>query len=268
MMSANPVIETILAHKRAEVEAMRRRFPEEALRAIARERQGPRRSLIATLAAETPRFKVIAEVKRATPSKMLRSTGFDPVAVAEGYETSGAVGLSVLTDARFFAGAAEYAPLIREATGLPVLRKDFIIDRWQVAHTAALGADALLLMAVNFPNTQALEPLYRDALELGMEPLVEIHDWRDWELVRPLAPRLVGINNRDFRSADLAVDIHATLHLAPLLPEETLIVSESGVGTSAQMDLLRRGGADGFLIGSALMEKENPGAALAALLAG
>jgi len=267
-MSLHPVIGAIIENKREEIDHLKMIVGIETLREAAQKSKAARRPLVKALLGGGAGMKVIAEVKRSSPTRCFRPVGFDPVGIAKGYESAGAVAVSVLTESRFFSGSASYVPMVRAAMSLPVLRKDFIVDRWQVAESAALGADAVLLMAVNFPDTASLAPLYQDALDYGLEALVEIHSEKDWELVKPLKPKLVGINNRDFLSSELDVDIQTSARIAPLLPEDVAIVSESGISRREEMAQLLKSGVHGFLIGSSLMQEEDPGEELRKLLGG
>jgi indole-3-glycerol phosphate synthase len=260
-----PILAAIVEHKRAEVAVAKRLVDEERL--AAREPRGGGRSLVAALKRRDRPANVIAEVKRASPSRMLKPTRFDPVAIAASYERGGAAAISCLTDTRFFCGAPHFVPLIREAVTLPVLRKEFVVDRWQLFETAALGADAVLLMAILFDSSDAFAEMYETALGLGLTPLVEIGDEAEWERVAGCEPEVVGINNRDFTSPDLTLDLSRTERLAPGLPGSVALVSESGVSEADDIRRLKKCDVDGFLIGSAFMKEEDPGAALASLLA-
>jgi len=264
-MTNNHVLADILEFKHLEIEKLKRVFPRDALLKSA-EMTGPKRSLRQALLAQDPAIKVIAEIKRSSPMKSFKAIGFDPVQIARSYEAAGAVALSVLTDARFFSGHQVYVPLARESVELPVLRKDFIIDPWQIAETAALGADAVLLMACNFDSTDSLSALYGEAIRLGLEPLIEIHSQTEWEMIKPLKPRLLGVNNRDFNSPDLAIDIQTTARIAPSLPEDAAVISESGLHLREDLLTLLDCNVDGFLVGSSLMNSDDPGAALKNLI--
>ncbi|VAX17156.1 Indole-3-glycerol phosphate synthase [hydrothermal vent metagenome] len=266
-MTMNRAILKILEYKRREIERLKSAFPLETLREAAVKR-GAKRSLRGALTDNVTDIRIIAEIKRSSPSACFKPVEFDPEGIAKAYESAGAVALSVLTEARFFSGNSAYVPLIRDATQLPVLRKDFILDIWQVVESAALGADAILLMAVNFRDAEAIEPLYKEAIELGMEPLVEIHSEKEWRMVEPLKPAIVGINNRDFLSPDLKVDIGTTVKLAPLIPSGVTVVSESGISTREDIERLRNCGVHGFLVGSSLMKEDDPGKALKKLIVG
>lgn len=264
-MTIHPILKKILDHKRDEVEALKKVYPETAPPDNA---QKSNRSLYSALTAKGKNANIIAEIKRASPSTMLMPKGFDPVSIAVGYEKAGAAAISVLTDTRFFCGAAAFVPLVRNVVNIPVLRKEFIIDQWQLAETAALGADAVLLMAVNFMDApEKLAELYELAVSLGLEVLMEIHSVREWEIAEPLAPKIVGINNRDFMSPDLKVDIRTTFDILPMLPDDVVVVSESGINSADEIRGLKAAGADGFLIGTAFMRESDPGAALERLLA-
>lgn len=260
-MELNPAITAILDHKKAEVECMKRVTPSAALLEAAAA-NGPSRSLAKAVTAQSKYPKIIAEIKRSSPSHAFRPVGFNPVEIARAYEAAGAVAISTLTDARYFSGSASYVPLVRQAVSLPVLRKDFIIDKWQVAESAALGADAVLVMAVCFPGYDEMAEVFAEVERLGMEALVEIHSPEEWKKVKPLGPKLVGINNRDFTSPGLEMDLKTTISLAPALPEDVAVVSESGIGSREDIESLQAHGVDAFLIGSSLMREDDPGAAL------
>lgn len=265
-MSVSPVLQAILDYKREETLHAQKLVSEADLIRVAEKRRGDFRSLHDALANKGDKPGIIAEIKRASPSTMFKPAGFDPERIARDYESAGASAISVITETRFFCGSPLYVPIVREAVSIPVLRKDFIIGRWQVAQTAALGADAILLMTVNFDDHAVFADLFRFAVELGLEPLVEIHSNEDWEAVRSLKPTLVGVNNRDFRSPNLAVDTQTTARIAPLIAGEAIVVSESGIASAQGMIGISRDGADGFLIGSRLMREDDPGAALARLI--
>lgn len=263
-MSLDSLIENILENKREEV-AHAKRLTSEGLLRDAAVAVGTRRSLRAALTADNQKARIIAEIKRSSPKAMLKPINFDPVQIAKGYEAGGAVALSVLTDARFFSGSNMYVPMIRKEVSIPVLRKEFIVDKWQVLETAALGSDAILLMATCLDGG-LLSDLYGLSKELGLEPLVEIHSEADWKRVEPLKPQIVGINNRDFFSKGLVVNTDATVQLAPLLPDDVVVVSESGITCVADIEQLKEVGVDGFLVGTAFMTREDPGASLAITL--
>ncbi|NDY96027.1 indole-3-glycerol phosphate synthase TrpC [Wenzhouxiangella limi] len=206
---------------------------------------------------------VIAEIKRASPSAGLIRADFDPAAIARSYEAGGASCLSVLTDEQFFQGHADFLAQARAACRLPVLRKDFIIDPWQVWETRALGADALLLIVAALDDTTLAE-LSALGRELGLSVLVEVHDQAELDRALAVPGDLVGINNRDLHR--FVTELETTLRLAPQVPDNRLVISESGIHTRADIARLRAGGIGAFLIGESFMRQSDPGAALAQLL--
>ena len=193
---------------------------------------------------------IIAEVKKASPSKGVISANFDPEAIARGYEKNGAQAVSVLTDVDFFQGSLEYLMLVRETISLPVLRKDFIIDPLQVTEASAHGADAILLIASILSQSQISE-FQQLAKDLGMDSLVEIHDEQDLDKALGADAELIGINNRNLN--DFSVDINTTFRLKRLIPETIPVISESGLGSSADIALLKSHDICGALIGESLM---------------
>jgi indole-3-glycerol phosphate synthase len=205
---------------------------------------------------------VIAEVKKASPSKGVLRADFDPQAIAASYARHGAACLSVLTDARFFQGAGGDLELARDAAPLPALRKDFIVDELQIFEARALGADAVLLIAACLDDLQMVD-LEACAHALSMDVLVEVHDAAELERALRLATPLVGVNNRDLRTFE--VSLETTLALLPQLPDDRLLVAESGIATPQDVARLRAAGVQAFLVGEAFMRAPEPGAALAAL---
>ena len=208
---------------------------------------------------------VIAEVKKASPSKGVLRQHFVPAEIAASYERGGAACLSVLTDERFFQGSAAFLQQARAACSLPVLRKDFMIDPYQVLEARAMGADAILLIAACLSDAQMAE-LETAAFEQGMSVLVEVHDGDELERALQLRTRLVGINNRNLRTFE--VTLQTTLGLMARVPEGCLLVTESGVLSHADVQLLRGHAIGAFLVGEAFMRAPEPGQALAALFAG
>ena len=202
---------------------------------------------------------VIAEVKKASPSAGVIRPDFQPAAIAESYEAGGAACLSVLTDERYFQGHRDYLAEARDACALPVLRKDFIVDSWQVLESRALGADCILLIVAALDDGP-LRDLHGQARELGLDVLVEVHD--EAELGRALAidAQLVGVNNRDLHR--FATDLGTSERLRPLVPAERTLVAESGIHTRADVARLQRAGISAFLVGEAFMRAKDPGAAL------
>ena len=205
---------------------------------------------------------VIAEIKRASPSKGVLREQFEPASIAASYERAGATCLSVLTDRPFFQGAPEYLVDARAACSLPVLRKEFIIDEYQVAESRALGADAVLLIvaALDEARLLALEACARD---YGMDVLVEIHDSAELERALKLATPLIGINNRNLRTFN--VSLHTTIEMLPRIPSGRIVVTESGILAQRDVAQMRRHGVATFLVGEAFMRAPDPGAALRAL---
>ncbi|MFB4205315.1 Indole-3-glycerol phosphate synthase [wastewater metagenome] len=222
------------------------------------------RGFAAALAGEIAagRCGVIAEIKRASPSKGVIRDPFDPVEIARSYERGGATCLSVLTDEDFFQGCDRYLEQAREATALPVLRKDFIIDPYQVYEARALGADCILLIVAALGDTRLAE-LHGLAGELGMDCLVEVHTAEELERALRLRPALLGINNRDLHTFE--TDIRTTVELCDAIPPEVVRVTESGIHTREEVDYMRRHGVHGFLVGEAFMRVPEPGEKLAEL---
>ena len=258
------ILQRILATKRAEISAARRAVPVEELERRAHT-QPPARDFIAALraknAAGTP--AVIAEIKRASPSKGLLRNDFDPAVLAKGYESGGAACLSVLTDREYFQGANEHLTAARAACGLPVLRKDFIIDAYQVLEARAIGADCILLIAAA-ANVDELRGLEQLAHRLGMAVLVEVHDETELAAASMLATPLIGINNRNLRT--FATSLQTTSDLLPRVPADKLVVTESGIRDRNDVARLRKQGVHAFLIGETFMRAADPGGTLRDLL--
>ena len=257
-------LERIAAAKRGEVEALRDRLnPAEAERRIAE--LPPCRGFARALGEGRRReIGLIAEVKKASPSKGLIREDFHPVELARGYEAAGADCLSVLTDREFFRGANEYLTRIREAVGLPLLRKDFTIDPLQIYEARLIGADAILLIAAILKPDE-LKSFHGLAKDLGMDVLVEVHDRREMETVLELGlAELVGINNRDLRT--FVTDLKTTEELAGLAPDHATLVSESGIMSPEDLERVRSAGADAVLIGEHFMRQPDVGEAVLALM--
>jgi indole-3-glycerol phosphate synthase len=205
---------------------------------------------------------VIAEIKKASPSRGVIRAQFDPPAIAASYERAGAACLSVLTDAKYFQGADEYLGAARAACRLPVLRKEFILDEYQVAESRALGADAILLIVAALDDAR-LRGLHACARGYGLDVLVEVHDAAELERALALPDAILGINNRNLRTFN--VSLHTTLELLPRIPEGRLVVTESGILAQRDVAQMRRHGVHAFLVGEAFMRAPDPGAALTAL---
>lgn len=259
------VLEEICAGKREHVRRCRRETPLSAL-ATAVASAGPPRGFAAALvrAIDAGGYGLIAEIKRASPSKGLIRADFDPVALARAYARGGATCLSVLTDADHFQGAPEHLGSARGAVGLPVLRKDFMVDPYQVVEARAMGADCILIILAAVDDALAGE-LASAAGELGMDVLCEVHDAAELERAAAFESALIGINNRDLRT--LRVDLATTEALAPKAPPGRLVVGESGLSTPADLARLRAVGVRCFLVGEALMRRADVEAATRALLA-
>lgn len=257
------ILARILATKAGEIAAAKAGRPLREVAAAARAQSPPRDfegALRARIAAGRP--AVIAEVKKASPSRGVLRADFDPPAIAVSYEKGGAACLSVLTDRQYFQGAPEFLTAARAACALPALRKDFIVDEYQVAEARAMGADAILLIVAALTDARlaALEDCARD---LGMAVLVEVHDGAELDRALRLATPLVGINNRNLRTFD--VSLGTTLDLLPRIPAGKLVVTESGILAPADVAVMRAQGVGAFLVGEAFMRASDPGAALAAL---
>lgn len=259
------ILATIVDHKKEEVAALRRDESLDSVRRRAADAEDIPRGFAAALrsAHESGWTAVIAEVKKGSPSKGVIRADFDPIDIAMTYEAHGASCLSVLTDEKFFLGNLRFLGLIRERVGLPLLRKDFLIDPYQVYEARAAGADAVLLIAAILTTDQLAE-LAGVARELSLDVLMEVHDEAD--LAKALATdcKLIGINNRDLRS--FVTDLAVTERLIPGIPADRFVVSESGIYTRADIDRLLAAGAGGFLVGESLMREEDIGAKLDELL--
>jgi indole-3-glycerol phosphate synthase len=259
------ILDKIVAVKREEIAAARRRRDAASLRRDA-ETLGGQRDFVGAMRARigAGRAAVIAEVKKASPSKGVLREHFVPAEIAASYERHGAACLSVLTDVQFFQGSAEYLAQARSACALPVLRKDFMVDAYQVDEARAMGADCILLIAACLDDAQMAD-LEAQALALQMAVLVEVHDGHELERALRLKTPLVGINNRNLRTFE--VTLQTTLDLLAPVPADRLLVTESGIRTAADVRLLREAGVHAFLVGEAFMRAPDPGAALAALMA-
>jgi indole-3-glycerol phosphate synthase len=259
-MSALPsILQEILAVKAEEVAVRSRGRDLAAITALAAQQPPPRgfARRLRALAAEGP--AVIAEVKKASPSAGVIRADFRPAAIAASYAAAGAACLSVLTDERFFQGSDRYLAEARAACSLPVLRKDFTIDPWQVYESRALGADCILLIAAALERSR-LQALYGLARELGLDVLVEVHNERELEDALATGADLVGVNNRDLHR--FVTDLGVSERLRPLILEEKIMVTESGINSPADVARLRACGVDAFLVGEAFMRAADPGAAL------
>lgn len=208
-------------------------------------------------------YALITEIKKASPSAGLIRTEFDPVALARTYAEAGATCLSVLTDEAFFQGSPDHLKAVREAVNLPILRKDFILDPWQVYESRLIGADCILLIMAALSDSAARE-LEELARALDMDVLVEVHDRRELERALGLQTQLIGINNRNLKT--LETSLETTTELAPLVPSDRFLIAESGIRTHQDLILLCEAGARSFLVGESLLRHEDVGAATRALL--
>jgi indole-3-glycerol phosphate synthase len=257
------ILQRIVAVKRQEVERARATRDLASVRAAARGRgdvRGFEQAMRARIAQG--RAAVIAEIKKASPSKGVLREQFEPAEIAASYAQHGATCLSVLTDERFFQGSAAGLGQARSACDLPALRKDFIVDEYQVHESRAIGADCILLIAACLDDAQLAE-FEACARELGMAVLVEVHDATELERALRLETPLVGVNNRNLRTFE--VSLQTTLSLVPRLPADRLLVSESGILATADVQRLRDAGVHAFLVGEAFMRAPDPGQALARL---
>lgn len=262
----NDILERILAVKRDEVAAASTAISFSAVRSAA-ENAPPSRDFLAALQARIAvgQAAVIAEIKKASPSRGLLRADFQPAEIAAAYQRHGAACLSVLTDRQFFQGAPAYLQQARAACRLPVLRKDFLVDPYQVYEARAMGADAILLIAAAL-DLAAMRDFEAIAESLGMATLVEVHNADELDRAQQLATRLIGINNRNLRTFE--VSLRTTFDLLPNLEAGRIVVTESGILSSADVDQMRHHGVDAFLVGEAFMRAVDPGAALAKLFGG
>jgi len=241
------------ARARVSVEDLRRRSAYEA----------PRRSLVASLSAHRP--AVIAECKRRSPSKGVLRDPYDPVAIGRSYAAAGAAAISILTNEEFFGGTLEHLRAVRAAVDIPVLRKDFVIDPYQLHEARAAGADAVLLIAAVHPP-DVLLALHTTARELGLDVLLEIHDERELEGALRCEGAILGVNNRDLRTFE--TDLATCERLAEQVPSGRILVAESGLRDGADLARLQGSGIQAFLVGEAFMTADDPGAALGEMLRG
>ncbi|MCD4485500.1 indole-3-glycerol phosphate synthase TrpC [Chromobacterium vaccinii] len=257
------ILNTIIATKHQEIAAALASRPLSSVRADA-EARGDRRDFVAALRAKHALGKaaVISEIKKASPSKGVIREDFRPAAIAESYAAHGAACLSVLTDRQYFQGDASYLEAARGACHLPVLRKDFIVDDYQVYEARAMGADCILLIAaaLELPKMKALEAL---ANELGMAVLVEVHNEEELDAALQLKTELVGVNNRNLRTFE--VSLATTLKLLPRITDGRIAITESGIATIEDVRLMQASGVHTFLVGEAFMRETEPGEALSRL---
>lgn len=258
----NDLLAQIVACKRERLDESRRRRPLIELRAAVASEGKPPGRMITALRAD--RVNVIAEIKRRSPSRGVIRADFDPVAIATAYTAGGAAAISVLTEEDFFDGSLECLASVRKVTELPLLRKDFIFDEYQLYEAAEIGADAILLIAAILDSGK-LNDLMQGAYGLGLDALVEVHDAAEAEEVLRFDVRLLGVNNRDLHT--FVTDLNTSIDLAAILPRTLTLVSESGIRSRADIERLRRSGFHAFLIGEELMRAEDEAALLRELTA-
>ena len=262
-MSVPTVLEKIVAHKLMEVEERKRLLPQEKLTLMLNE-LSPCRGFVAQLKDRAAELGagVIAEVKKASPSKGIIRENFIPKEIARAYEDHGAACLSVLTDIAFFKGSDDYLKQVREEVNLPILRKDFVVDAYQIWESRLLGADCILLIVAILSDEQLAE-FHGLATKLGMDVLIEVHDADELESALRVNPSLVGINNRNLHNFETSLE--TTTSLLERIPEGCTVVTESGIHTAEDVALMRANNVSAFLVGEAFMRAENPGHQLAKL---
>ena len=258
-------LEEICAAKRDHVRQQQADVSDAALRDDIEHQTPPRGFAAAISEKSADGFALIAEIKKASPSKGLIREDFDPPAHARAYQAGGAACLSVLTDQPYFQGADDYLVTARTAVHLPCLRKDFMVDPWQVAESRALGADAILIIMAVLDDALAAE-IEAEALSLGMDALIEVHDEDELERALKLQSPLLGINNRNLKTFETSLD--QTERLAKLVPDDRIMVSESGIFTHEDCQRLSQSGARAFLVGESLMRQDNVESATRQLLTG
>ncbi len=256
------VLTQIMNERRAAVQVARKAVPPDTLRKAAAERV--HRSLSARLAdSATLGTAIVAEVKKASPSAGLLRSDYQPDTIAEAYVRAGAAGISVLTEPRHFLGHLEDLRAVRTAVPVPVLRKDFFCDTYQVLEAAAWGADVVLLIVAALHQEQ-IQQLYQEARALRLEVLAEVHDESELQCVLPLEEAIIGVNSRNLKT--LKTDLATAHRLASCIPADRLKIAESGIGTRADITGLEELGYDGFLVGESLLREKHPGQALQRLL--
>jgi indole-3-glycerol phosphate synthase len=255
------VLDKIVATKRVEIERARAAIPETELKARLHDAPEPR-NFFAAVSIGKP-IRLIAEVKKASPSAGVIRADFDPVAIARTYELHGASCISVLTDEAYFEGRLAYLSAVRAAVDIPVLRKDFVLDTYQVLEARAAGADAVLLIAECLDDCN-LRKLFNSICELGMTPLVELYEPDNLQRVFDAGATLIGVNNRNLHTFE--VDLERTIRMRPRIPDECVLVGESGIKTNEDVRRLESAGVDAILVGESLMREPDIGTAVDRLL--
>lgn len=259
------VLDKICADKRDHIDLQKRQMPLDKLKELVK-KVPPTRSFINSLKDyKEHRVGLIAEVKKASPSKGIIRHNFDPVKIAVTYQANNATCLSILTDQPYFQGSDDYLIAVREAVGLPLLRKDFMVDEYQIYESRFLGADCILLIMACLSDAQARE-FYDLATSLGMDVLVEVHDEKELHRALRLTPRMVGVNNRNLKT--LNVDLQTGLDLVKQIPEDVLKVAESGIYKNEHIQAFLEAGYDAFLVGESLMREDDIGQAVRDLIDG
>lgn len=256
------ILDEILAHKRREIAEAKKRTPLPELQKKASSRRAD--SFAKAVKAEGG-INLIAEIKKASPSKGVLLADFDPAKLARTYAENGAAALSVLTDSRFFQGDSAHLRVAKQVSRLPALRKEFIIDEYQLWETLVMGADAVLLIVAALEKSQ-LQDFLRISAQLGLDALVEVHDAAQLDAALEAEARIIGINNRDLRT--FHTDLRTTLELATRIPEGAILVSESGIKTAADVNRLKEAGVDAILVGEALVTSADIPAKMRELLGG
>jgi len=259
-------LETIVKKTRADLEAIKRDADIDALRErVWRVRKTTIGGLLSDALGQTDRLNIIAEIKRSSPSKGVINDSIDVRKLARDYESGGAAAISVLTENDYFGGSIDDLKAVRKTVDLPILRKDFIVDEYQIYEAAEAGADAVLLIVAAL-SEQDLEVFLRSVQGLNMDVLVEVHTANEMKIAADAGAKMIGINNRDLRSLEVSLDI--SRKLIHERPDHILLIAESGLSTKAEIDELRGLGFDGFLIGETLMRSLDPSAALRELIEG
>ena len=259
-MVERDVLGTIVERKHEEVSSRRTQVPVFELKARIRRQHNPR-SFVDAIKKRIhgKQAAIIAEIKKASPSKGVIREDFDPISIAQSYERSGATCLSVLTDVHFFQGSDEYLELVKASSSLPVLRKDFIVEAYQVYEARAIGADCVLLIA-SILDIEKLHEFYDLAVSLGLDVLVEVHNKEELDKALTLSPAMIGVNNRNLKTFE--VDLNTTLDLLSQMPEEVVVITESGIGKRTDVEQMLSNDVYGFLVGEAFMREPDPGQAL------
>ncbi|MFO8011199.1 MAG: indole-3-glycerol phosphate synthase TrpC [Dehalococcoidia bacterium] len=254
------IIDNIIATTQLLLEERKSQKPLSELDCICMSRKPPRDFMEAL---RGPDLNLIAEIKRASPSKGILAPGLDAASLAREYQSAGAAAVSVLTETEYFNGSLDDLRLVQENISIPVLRKDFIIDPYQVWEARASQSDAVLLIAAALPMSD-LARLHQAVIDLAMTPLVEIHNLKELEQVLELRPQIIGINNRDL--SNFSVNLETTLQLRPLIPDDVIVVSESGIRNREDVERLREAGINAILVGESLVTSENPSSKIRELM--